>query len=248
MKHSSIKFLSWCVTLPFLLAFGLVLGGFDPLLRIAKLINGELFNRILTALNGMVLFSLRLAGVKYQITIPPNLPLHDPVIIVCNHQSMFDIPLLMWHLRRFTIKFIAKKELSRGIPSVSFALRNMGSLLIDRKDPKSAIPMIEEFGRASLSAHSSIGIFPEGTRAKDGLMKKFKVSGILALLRASPETPIVPVVINGSWRLVSHRLWPIPFGITLSMKVFPPLQRTDITDEALFEAIEQMIQKEVWEP
>ena len=63
----------------------------------------------------------------------------QPYIIVCNHQSLYDIPPLIWYLRQIHPKFISKKELGRGIPSVSFNLRHGGSLLIDRAKAKDAL-------------------------------------------------------------------------------------------------------------
>jgi 1-acyl-sn-glycerol-3-phosphate acyltransferase len=47
-------------------------------------------------------------------------------------------------LRDFHCKFVSKKELGKGIPSVSYNLRHGGSALIDRKDPKQAIPEIKK--------------------------------------------------------------------------------------------------------
>jgi 1-acyl-sn-glycerol-3-phosphate acyltransferase len=60
-------------------------------------------------------------------------PKNVPIIFVSNHQSMYDI-INDLVLRRFHCKFVSKKELGQGIPSISFNLRHGGSALIDRKD------------------------------------------------------------------------------------------------------------------
>jgi 1-acyl-sn-glycerol-3-phosphate acyltransferase len=73
-----------------------------------------------------------------------RVPKNVPIIFVSNHQSMYDIIAMIWFLRRFHCKFVSKKELE-GIPSIS-NLRHGGSALIDRKDPKQAIPAIKGLG------------------------------------------------------------------------------------------------------
>ena len=76
-----------------------------------------------------------------------QLPKNNSIIFVANHQSTYDIPPLIWYLRDYHAKFISKKELGKGIPSISFNLRNGGSLLIDRKKPKEAIESIKAFAK-----------------------------------------------------------------------------------------------------
>ena len=74
------------------------------------------------------------------------MPESGPLIIVTNHQSMYDIPPLIWYLRKYHPKFVSKKELGKGIPSVSFNLRHGGSALIDRKDRRQARAELERLG------------------------------------------------------------------------------------------------------
>ena len=63
-------------------------------------------------------------------------------MIVANHQSMNDIPPIIWYLRKHHPKFVSKMELGKGIPSVSYNLVHGGSVLIDRKNSKQAIGQI----------------------------------------------------------------------------------------------------------
>ena len=78
-------------------------------------------------------------GIKIRFDRPLNLTTGKPLIIVANHQSTYDIPPIIWHLKKFHPKFISKKQLGRGIPGVSYNLRNGGSVLIDRSRPKESI-------------------------------------------------------------------------------------------------------------
>jgi 1-acyl-sn-glycerol-3-phosphate acyltransferase len=103
-----------------------------------------------------------------------KLPSDRPIIFVANHQSMYDIPALIWFLRKHHVKFISKIELTKGIPSISFNLKYGGGANIDRKDSKQAISEIIKLGRRMKENTWSTMIFPEGTRSKDGHLKPFQ--------------------------------------------------------------------------
>src|SRR6185295_13317184 len=133
-------------------------------------------------------------------------------IFMVNHQSIFDIALLGGVMLTSYPKYVAKKELARGLPSVSFHLREGGNAIIDRNNREQAIAAIRDLGRRGEERGVSVVIYPEGTRAREGVLKPFKLPGSLALLEAAPHLPVVPVVIDESWKLVRHRFLPVPFG------------------------------------
>lgn len=83
-------------------------------------------------LNYFILRCLALLGTRITFEYEMPLPNQGSVIFVANHQSTYDIPPLIWELRGYHAKFVSKKELGKGIPSVSFNLRHGGSVL-DRK-------------------------------------------------------------------------------------------------------------------
>ncbi|WP_214227078.1 lysophospholipid acyltransferase family protein [Pedobacter sp. B4-66] len=153
-----------------------------------------------------------------------DLPLDRPIIFVANHQSMYDIPGLIWFLRKYHVKFISKIELTKGIPSISFNLKYGGGANIDRKDSKQAISEIIKLGRRMKDNTWSTMIFPEGTRAKDGNMKSFQVGGIATLLKIVPNALIVPVAIENSWKLVQYGAYPLSFGERLKWTVLNPIE------------------------
>lgn len=153
-----------------------------------------------------------------------DLPLNRPIIFVANHQSMYDIPGLIWFLRKYHVKFISKIELTKGIPSISFNLKYGGGANIDRKDSKQAISEIIKLGRRMKDNTWSTMIFPEGTRAKDGNMKSFQVGGIATLLKIVPNALIVPVAIENSWKLVQYGAYPLSFGERLKWTVLNPIE------------------------
>jgi 1-acyl-sn-glycerol-3-phosphate acyltransferase len=138
---------------------------------------------------------------------------------------MFDIPIFGWQLFTNFPKYIAKVELSRWIPSVSYELRHGGHALIDRKDRDSAVKAIQQFAAQVAAGQGSVVIYPEGTRARRGQLGTFKPLGTVALLQQAPEIPIVPVCIDNSWRILEHKMLPIPFGIRLRCWIGDPIER-----------------------
>jgi 1-acyl-sn-glycerol-3-phosphate acyltransferase len=160
------------------------------------------------------------------------MPKNTPLILVTNHQSLYDIIPIIWYFRRFHCKFVSKKELGKGIPSVSYNLRNSGAALIDRKDPKQAIPAIKKLGEYIESHKRSAVIFPEGTRSKTGAPKNFSQSGLKVLCKYAPSAYIVPITINNSWKMFRYGSFPLGLGSKITFTVHEPMAIKDfeITD------------------
>jgi len=153
---------------------------------------------------------------------------------------MFDIPPIIWHLRKYHPKFVSKKELGKGIPSVSYNLRHAGSALIDRKDNKQALTEIAKLGRYIEKYNRSAVIFPEGTRSRNGQPKKFQPTGLKVLMKTSPSALVVPISINNSWKLLRYGKFPMGVGNHLKFTVHPPMENTENSD-AFFDQIENIV-------
>jgi len=124
-----------------------------------------------------------------------NISKEESYIFAANHQSMYDIFLVYgWLDSRF--KWIMKKEL-RKIPFVGVACEAAGHIFIDRTSPMSAKKSIDDASRKLVNG-SSVVIFPEGTRSKDGKLGKFKRGAFL--LASEIKLPIVPVTIKGTFK------------------------------------------------
>jgi 1-acyl-sn-glycerol-3-phosphate acyltransferase len=160
-------------------------------------------------LNFCLVVCMRILGTTFTFINKENIPKNKPIIFVANHQSMYDIITMIWFLRRFHAKFVSKKELGKGVPSVSYNLRVGGSVLIDRKDPKQAITAIGGLSKYIETYHRSAVIFPEGTRSKTGEPKKFSESGLKMLCKYAPSAIIVPITINNSWKMVKFGSFPM---------------------------------------
>lgn len=113
-------------------------------------------------------------------------------VFVANHQSIYDIPCLFWHIP-FQLRIIAKQSLG-SFPMLGPHLKRTGHMLVDRSKPDKA----GIFGWASrlTSNGLSLIVFPEGTRSRDGRMGKFKGGSILLAMQAG--LPLVPISVVGS--------------------------------------------------
>lgn len=222
--------IDWIFTLPFLIAFCFILVVFDPLQRLARLFGSRPHEVIVGLLQVSLVAALRLCGTRLDVERSPEIAPHTPYVIIANHQSMFDIPILGALLFTNYPKFVSKRELAHWIPSVSYNLRRGGHALVDRTDRTQALEAIRELGKRAQKRGVSAVIYPEGTRARTGQLRPFKLAGTLALLRAAPTLAVVPVAIDQSWRLLRHNLFPVPFGVRVQVHLGSPIQRGSTDD------------------
>lgn len=219
------KLLGYVFSPLFYLAFFLSLVVFHPIQWICYRFFGYRAHKIsVDALNFFLTYSdlFLLSSVSFKNE--QELPTNRPIIFVSNHQSMYDIPALIWFLRKYHVKFISKIELTKGIPSISFNLKYGGGANIDRKDSKQAISEIIKLGRRMKDNNWSTMIFPEGTRSKDGHLKPFQVGGIATLLKVVPNALIVPIAIENSWKIVKYGTYPLRVGEQLKWTVLTPIE------------------------
>lgn len=236
------KILSYPLSVLFYLVFGLLLVIFHPIQWFCiKVFGYKAHKKSVDILNGGLVRSLLTLGNTVKFEGVEKVPSGVPLIIVANHQSMFDIPPIIWFMRKFHPKFVSKKELGRGIPSVSFNLRHGGSVLIDRKDPKQAIPVIGGLGKYIEKNTRSAVIFPEGTRSKTGEPKKFSENGLKILCKYAPSAYIVPVSINNSWKVVRFGMFPLGIGNRLTFTVQEPFAIKNIPFEEVMTRTENAV-------
>ncbi|RTY88321.1 1-acyl-sn-glycerol-3-phosphate acyltransferase [Flavobacterium sp. RSP49] len=219
------KLISYPISVIYYLCFGLTLVIFHPIQWVCFHVFGYQAHKIsVDYLNFFLVLCTRLLGTSYQFDNVESIPKNVPLIFVSNHQSMYDIIAMIWFFRRFHCKFVSKKELGSGIPSVSFNLRHGGSALIDRSDPKQAIPAIKNLSEYIEKHNRSAVIFPEGTRSKTGMPKEFAQSGFKILCKYAPSAYIVPISINNSWKIVKYGFFPLGIGNHLTFVVHTPLE------------------------
>lgn len=222
----------WVLTLPFLLAFGAILVFFDPLQRVARLFGPRPHEIVVGWLQVSLVAAFHLCGTRIDVERSPSVRPDTPYLLIANHQSMFDIPILGALLFSNYPKYVSKRELSHWIPSISYNLRRGGNALIDRTDRGQALDAIRALGERAVARSVSVVIYPEGTRSRAGELKPFKPGGAIALLEAAPGLDVVPVTLDESWRLLAHNLMPVPFGTRIRVRIGDPIPRSSERDPA----------------
>ena len=152
---------------------------------------------------------LKTTGVQVEVSGSVPLDSTQSYLFLSNHQSIYDIPVLFWHLP-YELRIIAKDSLGR-FPFLGWHLRRTGHVLVDRDSPgKSTLTQVARLMRERLS----LLVFPEGTRSRDGSLLRFKAGTIR--LAIDSGIPIVPVAIEGTRHVMRKgRLMTCPGAVRL---------------------------------
>lgn len=177
--------------------------------------------------------------VRFTETYP--IPKNTSIIFVANHQGLFDIPPIIWYLRKYHSKFVSKIELGKGIPSISFNLKHGGAALINRRDPKQALTELKKFGQRVHDNKWSATIFPEGTRSVTGKPKKFYFNGLKMMIKYNPEAYIVPITINNSWKVFKYGKFPLGMFNRITITTHKPLKIDSLPVDELLQKVEATI-------
>jgi len=196
-------------------------------------------------MNGTLTYLLYVLGTRIKFINNHEIPKNVPLIIVSNHQSMHDISPLSYFLRKYHPKFVSKIELGKGIPSVSYNLTHGGSVLIDRKDARQSLTALREFGKYIEKNKYSAVIYPEGTRSKDGVPKRFSENGLKMLTKFAPSSYVIPVTINNCWKLNKKGMFPLEIGLKVTFEVHKPIEAKSMKFEELFEKVESTVKNSV---
>ena len=125
----------------------------------------------------------------------------NPYVVVSNHQSMADIPLLSnlpWEM-----KWIGKIELFR-LPYLGWMMRLARDIPVDRGDRRSGAAMLLK-AIHMLKLRCSVMFFPEGTRSPDGRVWRFNEGAFHIAVKA--QVPVLPIAVEGSYRCLPKKSW-----------------------------------------
>ena len=140
---------------------------------------------------------LRIAGGKVDVHGTHYLQGNENFIFAANHQSIFDILVVMAYLPK-PFRWLAKKELF-SIPFLGDTMKGIGTIPIARNEKKSALRSLMQ-ALKYIREGSSVMIFPEGTRSKDGTINEFKPGAFFLALKS--QRSVVPVAIVGTDRMM----------------------------------------------
>jgi 1-acyl-sn-glycerol-3-phosphate acyltransferase len=161
---------------------------------------------------------LWVAGARVEVVRSARLP-DGPLIFASNHESALDILALLSVLPR-AVRFVAKQELFR-VPVFGWYLAWGGHIPVDRGNHARALEALRKAGE-TIRAGTSLIVFPEGTRSRDGSVLPFKKGPFVVAMEAG--VPVVPVAIWGSGRVTPKSaivVHPGPIRIALGEPVDP---------------------------
>ena len=240
------KLLAYPLTVIYFFFFGLTLLIFHPIQWVCLNVFGyEAHKKSVVILQFFLMRCLNILGTRFTFTNSHDIGTNRPLIIVSNHQSMYDIPPIIWYMRKHHPKFISKIELGNGIPSISYNLKHGGSVLIDRKKPLQAINAIRKFAIKIEKNNWSAVIFPEGTRGKNGAPKAFKSRGLITLMEEIPSALVVPISVNNSWKTLRYGKFPMGLGAHIKFTVHTPIDVSAHHPEELAALVEKQITESI---
>lgn len=146
-----------------------------------------------------------------------------PYLVVCNHQSLADVPLiscLPWEM-----KWMAKAELFR-LPIAGWMLKMAGDIPVERGDRRKAAQALIR-AKWYLKHKCSVMFFPEGTRSPDGRVHKFNDGAFLIAIQE--QVPILPLVIEGSFNCLPKKSWLYGEPSEIKLKVLEPVETKGMT-------------------
>ncbi len=186
--------------------------------------------------------------VNYQVINPLQVqpqPGHA-TILMCNHSSLYDIPLSFKAFPHHSIRMLAKKELSQ-IPIMGKGMSAAEFPFIDRKNRFQAIKDLE-YAEQLMKSGILMWIAPEGTRSKNGKLAPFKKGAFITAIQA--QATIIPIGIRGAFNIIPAKTFHINTQQKAEIHIGEPIDASQFTlenKEALIEKTYQTIKKLIGE-
>ncbi|MCK5693036.1 MAG: 1-acyl-sn-glycerol-3-phosphate acyltransferase [Bacteroidales bacterium] len=181
-----------------------------------------------------------LMGKKVRIRGRENIQKGERYILLANHASMFDIIAIMavypdvsWFGHERLLRIPLLKQMLLMTDYIPMQISNI-------KNTRIMLESLEEKAQ-----NRTVAIFPEGTRTLDGKLNPF-YRGFIHLLKAT-ENDILPVTLNGFYKLKPKNRFSIHFGSRLGMIVHPPLEGgklARLTDQEIMDQVSEVIESE----
>jgi len=224
MMIQTVCIIVWTVLVTFFWSSAVILSSF--------IIHNENFTHNLAKLWAKsILFASR---IRVTVTGYSNIDPGRSYIYMSNHQSNFDIPVLLAYLDA-QFRWLAKAELFK-IPVFGYSMKRAGCISIDRSNRKSAFESLKEAAK-KIRNGVSVLIFPEGTRSRDGNIRPFKKGGFV--LAVASGVPVVPVVIHGTWSIMSKKGIRIKPG-NVVIEILKPIETSDYTRKTKDDLMEKV--------
>lgn len=186
---------------------------------------------------------LRLSGVRVVVHGAENVDPGVRYIYAANHTSLFDIPVILAYVPD-NVRIMYKQELEK-IPVFGWGLRISPFIAINRERSREAASTLDE-AVATMQTGSSVLVFPEGTRSKDGALGSFKRGAFTMAVRSGRG--IVPMSIQGAHKIIPAGSKTLRGGIvtvTLHRPIEVPEQATREQEKELMHLVREIIAADV---
>jgi 1-acyl-sn-glycerol-3-phosphate acyltransferase len=227
LRHPMRKYLLW----PYQIYSWLI---FVPYVAISTLFFGVLAvisvflagPKVASFIGGVIWSRLIVYATPIFVTVEGrnNVDKKQSYVIIANHQSHYDIPLLYGWLG-VDFKWVMKKEL-RKIPGLGIGAEKVGHIFIDRSNTQKAVESIR-IAKTKIKDGTSVVFFPEGTRSNNGQLKPF-YKGAFNMAREL-QIPILPVTIVGTNNILPARSVLICPG-KVTMVIHQPIPIAEYSD------------------
>lgn len=182
-------------------------------------------------------YLLNLVGVRCKIINPYSVkPIPgQATIIMCNHSSLYDIPLSFKAFPNHSIRMLAKIELFK-IPIMGKGMKAAEFPFIDRKNRHQAIKDLEVV-RKLMESGIVIWIAPEGTRSKDGQVASFKKGAFITAINA--KATIIPMGIRGAYNILPARTTQLNINQLAEIHIGKPIDASEYSIENKDELVQR---------
>ncbi|HEX6767322.1 MAG TPA: lysophospholipid acyltransferase family protein [Polyangiaceae bacterium] len=176
---------------------------------------------------------VRFAEIDIAVEGVERAPVEEAFVVMSNHQSHYDIPVLFQALRPRRLRMVAKSELFK-LPIWTGAMRAAGFVEVNRQNRISAMRSLER-AREAIAKGTSIWIAPEGTRSPDGQLGSFKKGGFHLAIGAHAR--ILPISIDGTRRVLPAKGRHVHDGEHVRVVVHEPVQTSEDDDQKALMAL-----------
>ena len=197
---------------------------------------------------GSVMFAIVRRAVGLRVEVEGRVPDSGRYLIVANHQSFLDVPLLIATFPALNLKFVAMEELRRGKPAISLVLRHGGFAFVGARNAGEDLAALTRFASDLPRFDGSPAIFPAGGLERGEGPRPFSLAGIEVLRRIS-RLPILPVAIEGLDGAPSLRDLLRIRGSQVTIRIGEPISAeiADRDPRAALERLEESIYRDVAE-
>lgn len=166
---------------------------------------------------------LTAAGARMTIEGQEHIDASRSYVVVANHLSTLDIMACSLALP-IPIRYLAKKELYR-VPVLAQAMRAVGIIEVDRSARGAIHGQVNRQAKQLIEKRRSLIIYAEGTRPRNGVMKRFKKGAFTMAI--SSQLPVLPVSIHGTYEAFPPGK-PWVHGGPISVIIDPPIETTGL--------------------